>query len=175
VERNACYTGMHGRMVDISLICEFFSIDQGSVEIGSDCKAALLYFFTKEKFISSKTDTFVLIMVAQRILNRLPISYYHRHISAHQKISRDEMYIWGRANDNCDREAEELWQLEDDKGTTVESSLCIGEDKISTQIRATLYNYIHNLHIVWKWQDHGWDGVDTFNQLDIKVRREAEK
>jgi hypothetical protein len=79
--------------------------------------------------------------------------------------------MWGRTNDDCDMEVKEVWQLEEDKVTTLKSlqlhnepcSLWIGDDKISTQVRATLYNHIHDLLAMRKGCNRGWDGRETFD------------
>jgi hypothetical protein len=49
-------------------------------------------------------------MATRKVLDQLPISFSHRHIPAHQDISRDEMDIWGRANDDCDTDAKAFWK-----------------------------------------------------------------
>jgi hypothetical protein len=69
------------------------------------------------------------------------------------------MDIWGCADNGCDMEAKEFQKLEDAKGTTVKSmklhdepwSVWISKEKISTQVRATLYNHIHDPQAVHKW------------------------
>jgi hypothetical protein len=44
-------------------------------------------------------------MATREVLDQLPMSFSHRHVPTHQDISRDEMDIWGRANDDCDKDA----------------------------------------------------------------------
>jgi hypothetical protein len=41
-------------------------------------------------------------MTTGKFLDVLPISFSHLHVPAHQDISRDEINIWGGANDDCD-------------------------------------------------------------------------
>jgi hypothetical protein len=49
----------------------------------------------------------------------------HRHVSAHQDISRDKMDIWGRANEDFDTDAKAFWKKEEAAGTLVTSTdLC---------------------------------------------------
>jgi hypothetical protein len=38
-----------------------------------------------------------------------------------------------------------------------------------------LYNNIHDPQVVRKWRDRGWDGEETFDQVDIKTLRKAGK
>jgi hypothetical protein len=94
--------GVYAMAVAIELICKFFHISNGSVSFGSDCEAALYYVFDRNKKATATTNYFHLIMATIKFLDRLPISFSHRHVPAHQDISREEIDIWGRANDDCD-------------------------------------------------------------------------
>jgi hypothetical protein len=58
-------------------------------------------------------------MATRKVLDRLPISFSRRHVPAHQDISRDEMDIWGRANDDCDTDAKAFWKEEEAAGRLV--------------------------------------------------------
>jgi hypothetical protein len=108
--------------VAIELLCNFFHISNGSVYFGSDCKAALYYIFDQNKKATATTNSFDLIMATIKVLDQLPISFSHRHVPAHQDISRDEMDIWGRANDDCDTDAKAFWKKEEATGTLVTST-----------------------------------------------------
>jgi hypothetical protein len=102
----------------IELICKFLHISNGSVSFGSDCQAALYYIFDRKKSTAT-TNSFDLIMATRKLLDRLPISFSHRHVPAPQDISRDEMDIWGRANDDCNTDAKAFWKKEEAAGTLV--------------------------------------------------------
>jgi hypothetical protein len=56
--------GICAMLVAITLICEFFDVSQGSVEIGSNCESALYYIFTKDQCISATTNSFDIIMAS---------------------------------------------------------------------------------------------------------------
>jgi hypothetical protein len=60
-------------------------------------------------------------MATRKVLDRLPISFSHHHVPAHQDRSRDEMDVWGRANDDCDTYAKAFWIWEEAAGTIVTS------------------------------------------------------
>jgi hypothetical protein len=96
--------------VAIKLICKFFHISNGSVSFGSDCEAALYYIFDRNKKATATTKSFDMIMTTREVPDRLPISFSHRHVSAHQYISRDEMDIWGRTNNDCDTDVKAFWK-----------------------------------------------------------------
>jgi hypothetical protein len=102
--------GVYAMAVAIKLICKFFHISNGSVSFGSDCKAAMYYIFDRNKKATATTKYFDLIMATRKVLDRLPISFSHRHGPAHHDISRDEMDIWGRTNDDCDTDAKAFWK-----------------------------------------------------------------
>jgi hypothetical protein len=99
--RTTCHTREKG--------CQFFCISNGSVSFGSDCEAALYYIFDWNKKATATENYFDLIMATRKFMDRLPISFSHRHVPAHQDISRDEMDIWGRENDDCDTDARAFW------------------------------------------------------------------
>jgi hypothetical protein len=62
------------------------------------------------KKATATTNSFDLIMATIKALDRLPISFSHRHVPAHQDISRDEMDIWGRENGDCNTDAKAFWK-----------------------------------------------------------------
>jgi hypothetical protein len=87
--------GIYAMTVAIELICKFFHISNGSVIFLSECQAVLYCIFDKNKTATATTKYFDLIMATIKVLYRLPIKFSHRHIPAHQDISREEMDIWG--------------------------------------------------------------------------------
>jgi hypothetical protein len=102
--------GIYDMAVAIELICMFSHISNGSVYFGSDLQAALYYIFDRNKTATATTKSFDLIMATRKVLDGIPISFSHRHVPAHQDISRDEMDIWGRANDDCDINDKAFWR-----------------------------------------------------------------
>jgi hypothetical protein len=102
--------GIYAMAVVIELICKFFHISNGSVSSGSDCEAALYYIFDRNKKSTATTNYFDLIMATREVLDQLSISFSHRHVPAHQYISREKMDILGRANDDCDTDAKAFWK-----------------------------------------------------------------
>jgi hypothetical protein len=111
--------------VAIELLCKFFHISNGSVSFGSDCEADLYYIFDLNKKVTATTNYFDLIMATRKVLDRLPSSFSHCHVPAHQDISREEMDIWGIANYDCDTDAKAFWEKEEAAGTLVTSMICV--------------------------------------------------
>jgi hypothetical protein len=105
--------------VAIELICKFFHIPNGSVSFGSDCEVALYYIFDWNKKSTATTNYFDLIMATRKVLDRINISFLHHHVPAHQYISRDEIDMWGRANDDCVTDANAFLKKEEAAGTLV--------------------------------------------------------
>jgi hypothetical protein len=97
--------GIYAMTVAIKLICKFFHMSNGSVSFGSDCEAALYDTFDRNTETTATTNSFDLTMATIKVPDRLPGSFSHRHVPAHQDISRDEMDKWGIANDDCDTDA----------------------------------------------------------------------
>jgi hypothetical protein len=117
--------GIYAMAVAIKLICKFFHISNGPVSFGIDCEAALYYIFDRNKKATATTNYFDLIMATRKVTDRLPISFSHCHVQAYHDISRDEMDIWGRANDDCGTDAKAFWKKEEAAGTLVTSTdLC---------------------------------------------------
>jgi hypothetical protein len=116
------------------------------MSFGSDCEAALYYIFDRNKKETATTHYFDLIMATRQFMDRLPISFSHRHVPAHQDISRDEMDIWGRANDDCDTDAKAFWKKEEAAGTLFTStymrderwSLWIQGEKLSSNVKGNI-------------------------------------
>jgi hypothetical protein len=95
-------------------------------------------------------NSFDIIMAARKVLTRLQVQYMPRYIPAHHSITHQEIDIWGRANDECDREAKSFWQDEDDKWTKVP-------------------------YAVRKWQERGLDNEELQDMVDIEAQRKAGK
>jgi hypothetical protein len=69
--------------VAVELICKFFSVISGLVTFGSDCEATLYYISDQDKITTTTTNSFGLIMVARKVLARLPLQFTHIHVPAH--------------------------------------------------------------------------------------------
>jgi hypothetical protein len=109
--------GVYAMVVAIELVCKLFHISNGSVYFGVTVKRLCI--------ATSTIHSFHLIMATQKVLDRLPISFSHRHVPAHQDISRDEMDRWGIANEDCNTYAKAFCKKEEAAGALVTSTyLC---------------------------------------------------
>jgi hypothetical protein len=150
------------------------------VSFGSDCKAALYYIFDRNKKATATTNYFDLIMATRKVLDRLPISFSHRHIPEHQDISRDEMDIWGRANDDCDTDAKAFWKKEEAAYTLVTStdlcdepwSLWIQKETLSSNVKININNSIHGPEATPTW---GLRYLQDTKDINLPARRQAAK
>jgi hypothetical protein len=172
--------GICAKEVAIEILCKFFHISNGSVSFGSDCEPALYYIFDRNQKATATKNSFDLIMETRKVLDRLPISFSHRHVPAHQDISRDEMDIWGRANDDCDTDAKAFWKKEEAAGTLVTStylcdepwSLWIQGEKLSSNVERNIYNSIHDPEATKTW---GFRDLQDTEDIDVPSRRQAAK
>jgi hypothetical protein len=124
-------------------------------------------------------NSFDIIMAARKELAWLQVQHTHQHITAHQSITRQEMDIWGRANYDCNTEAKAkaFWQDEDDTGmkvvlvklTNKPWTLWIGDEKISTRVRVTMYNHIHDPQAVRKRQECGVDDEELQDMVGLLI------
>jgi hypothetical protein len=166
--------------VAIELLCKFFHISNGSVSFGSDCEAALYCIFDRNKKATTTTNSFDLMMATRKVLDRLPISFSHRHVPAHQDISRDEMDIGGGANDDCYTDANAFWKKEEAAGTLVTSaylcdepwSLWIQGETLSLNVTRNIYNSIHDPEAT---KARGLRDLQDTKDIDVPARRQATK
>jgi hypothetical protein len=133
-----------------------------------------------KKNATATTNCFDLIMETRKVLDWLPISFSHRHVPAHQDISREEMDIWGRANGDCDTDAKAFWKEEEASGTLVTStdlcdewwSLWIQGEKLSSNVKRNIYNSIHDPEASKNW---GLRDLEYTEGIDVPARRQAAK
>jgi hypothetical protein len=119
-------------------------------------------------------------MATRKVMDRLSISFSHRHFPPHQDISRDEMDIWGRANDDCDTDAKAFWEKEEATGTLVIStdlcnepwSLWIQGETLSWNVKGNMYNFIHDPESAKTWYSR--ELPDT-EDIDVPARGQAAK
>jgi hypothetical protein len=172
--------GVYAMAVAIELLCKFFHTSNGSVSFGSDCEAALYYIFDRNKKSTATTNSFYLIMATRKVVDRLPISFSHRHVPTHQDISREEMDIWGRANDDCDTDAKAFWKKGEAAGTLVTLtdlcdepwSLWIQGEKLSSNVKRNIYNSIHDPEATKTW---GLRDLQDNEDINVPARRQTAK
>jgi hypothetical protein len=98
-------------------------------------------------------------MATIKILDRLHISFSHRHVPAHHYISRDKMDIWARANNDCATDAKAFWKKEEASGILVTSTdLCyepwllwIKGETFYSSVKGNMYTFIHDPAEASKW------------------------
>jgi hypothetical protein len=105
---------------------------------------------------------------------------YLINVLAHQDISRDEMDIWGRANNDCDTDDKAFWKKEEAVGTSVTStdlcdepwSLWIQGEKLSSNVKGKIYNLIHDPEAAHTWYSRDLPNTED---IDVPARRQAAK
>jgi hypothetical protein len=137
-------------------------------------------YLIRTKKTTATTNSFDLIMATRKVLDRLPISFSHCHVPAHHDISRDDMDIWGRANDDCDTDAKAFWKKEEAAGTLITStdlcdepwSLSIQGEKLSSDVKGNMYNSIHDPEAANTW---GLRDLPDTEDIDVPARCQATK
>jgi hypothetical protein len=169
--------GIYAMAVAIELICKFFHISNGSVSFKSDCQAALYYIFDRSKKSTATTNYADLIMATRKVLDQLPISFSHRHVPAHQYISR-EKWIHGGEKMMIVIKMQMTFEKEEEAGTLVTStdlcnepwSLWIQGDFFSSNIKGNMYNFIHDPESAKTW---GLRDLPHTEDIDVPIRRQA--
>jgi hypothetical protein len=129
---------------------------------------------------TATTNYFDLIMATRKVPDRLPIIFLHHHVPAHQDISRDEMDMWGGANNDCDTDAKAFWKKEEAVSTLVTSTDLCDEpwslweqgEKLSSNVKVKMYNFIHDPEAAKTWGSR--DLPDT-KDIDVPARPQSAK
>jgi hypothetical protein len=77
-------SGLYGITVVLHTLCEFYKIDQGTIEVGCDGITALERGFDETQNPSSAAQQLDLILAIRNIRARCPIHWKHRHVKGHQ-------------------------------------------------------------------------------------------
>jgi hypothetical protein len=82
-------SGLYGITLVIHALCEFYKIDQGTMEVGYDSITALERGFDETQNPSSAAQHFDLILTIRNIRARCPIHWKHRHVKGLLNIDMD--------------------------------------------------------------------------------------
>ena len=94
----------------IRMLCKFYQITEGEVELACDGLQALRYVSRMEVTIEAKAPQFDLLAATRRVFRKCPVTVKFRHIKGHQD---DNFYAdldeWARLNIDMDDGAKEHW------------------------------------------------------------------
>ena len=98
-------SGLIGIATLVELLCEYFEITEGSVEVACDGLSALNDVFDLHRQVSTKTPHYDLVVATRRIIQRsTQLTWYYRHVRSHQDDIRamDELDRWETLNVEVD-------------------------------------------------------------------------
>jgi hypothetical protein len=92
-------------MIVAQLLCDYYHIWEGSIELGCDGLAALNKTFTMVYLIDTDESNQDLLMVIRTLWNRSPLPWKIRHVKGHQDDDQDYESLdrWARLNIEMDK------------------------------------------------------------------------
>jgi hypothetical protein len=94
----------------IHALCEFYKIDQGTIEVGCDGITSLERGFDETQYPSNAAQHFDLILAIRNIRASCPIHWKHRHVKGHQDDSSSVFLDrWALLNIDMDLAAKLHW------------------------------------------------------------------
>ena len=97
--------GIYSLLLLIKIICDYYKVTTGSIEIACDCLSALNQCLTSTIPPKSTQHDFDLIRAIYDIRQLLPITIKSRHVYGHQDDKNITLSKWERLNCECDRGA----------------------------------------------------------------------
>ena len=175
-------SGLLGIATLIELLCEFFDIQQGSVEVACDGLSALNEVFDLRRRVSTKTPHFDLVVATRRIIQRSnQLTWFYRHVSSHQDDLREleDLNRWETLNVEVDDAAKIHLREDYDKPNPriiIQDTpwmVSIDNRKLVRNIKDQLYTHVHlpALKAYWIKKDRFTD--DNFDTVDWQATAKA--
>jgi hypothetical protein len=102
-------SGLYAMATVISLVCEHYNIQQGTVELACDGKDALLDSMDPKRIIDSKKEHYDILMATRAVTESCPVKWKFRHVYGHQDGKPEkEMTRWELLNCEMDARAKGL-------------------------------------------------------------------
>jgi hypothetical protein len=103
-------SGLNGITLGVYVLCEFYKIDQGAIEVACDGITALERGFDEAHNPSISAPQFDVILGIRNIRARCPICWKHRHVKGHQEDSHSIFLDgWALLNIDMDLAAKVHW------------------------------------------------------------------
>jgi hypothetical protein len=104
-------SGLLGIVVTVCEICKVHRIVEGRITVACDGEEALLRAFDPDRYTTTKSQNFDLILGIRKLTSESPIKWSFRHVYGHQD---DDPYAvldrWATLNTEMDTAAKEYWQ-----------------------------------------------------------------
>jgi hypothetical protein len=139
-------------MAIINIICKFYDIKEGHIELACDGLSAFNRAFPSDSGISIQDPNYDLIAAIhkQRLTSR--ITWQVRHVKGHQDETMDIHLLdqWRKLNIEVDKLANEHLQIAANtprhyKVAKEPWSLWIGGEKITKNVLSTIYDRVHSV------------------------------
>jgi hypothetical protein len=98
-------SGLIGIATLVKLLCEYFNITDGALEVACDGLSALNDAFDLQQHVSTKTPHYDLVIATRRIIqSSTQLTWIYRHVRSHQDNLREyeELDRWEQLNVKVD-------------------------------------------------------------------------
>jgi len=143
-------------MIVVNHLCEFYKIEEGSVEIGCDGLSALQTAFEQGTALSTDIPDYDIVGAIYKLRKTSKVSWRHRHVKGHQDEPSEDLDTWAYLNIQMDMRAKahlpvaysqprhfnivgEPWQL------------WVNNVKLTKNIQTTIYDYVQGEASVKYW------------------------
>jgi hypothetical protein len=153
--------GLYAMITLVNLLVDYYEVPNGTVELACDGIQALECVFDMDKSVTAANNSYDLILAMRKMIVGSRITWKHQHVKGHQGVPRDQLDIWGRANDECETGAKAFWSKCRQLHLTPESmsidngpwSIWSEEQMVVTNMRQVLYHKIHSPKTQARWRD----------------------
>jgi hypothetical protein len=128
-------------------VCEYFTLEQGQIELACDGKSALHQAQWSEDFINTQYPHYDMILAIRSIRQRTNWNWSWRHVKGHQDDTGAVLDFWAQANVQMDSMAKQHWA--ETRNSVVPSlkiwgepwQVWVGPKKITSSLSRTLQNF----------------------------------
>ncbi len=167
-------TGLYVILAITNHLCNYYNINEGSIEIGCDGLSALQSAFDHGLYLSSDMPDYDLIGAIYHLRKSSKISWSYRHVKGHQDDVISDLDAWAQQNVHMDAAAKqhiaiakatprhfdipgEPWQL------------WIEGRKITSKIQESIYSAVHRpeSEAYWEKKEEQKDGIALVDWKNI--------
>jgi len=151
-------SGILAIMIVAQLLCDYYHIWEGSIELGCDGLAALNKTFTMVYLIDTDESNQDLLMVIRTLWNRSPLPWKIRHVKGHQDDDQDYESLdrWARLNIEMDKNTKKFISVAKRQPSQhlvpfEPWSIWINCEKLVSNISTKLYEHVHSRQAIEYW------------------------
>jgi hypothetical protein len=167
-------TGLYVILAITNHLCNYYNINEGSIEIGCDGLSALQSAFDHGLYLSSDIPDYDLIGAIYHMRKSSKISWSYRHVKGQQDDVTSDLDVWAQQNVRMDAAAKqhiaiakaaphhfdipgEPWQL------------WVEDRKITSKIQESIYSAVHRpeSEAYWEKKEEQKDGIALVDWKNI--------